>query len=268
MSFLNTLLGELRKTVTLPASGLAAAGTLVGSAGITVLNAFGARAALDSGAQGARAFQSAFETGYAAVPLGTVGAVVIGVVAISSEYAANSPDAGGGRQITATLAASPHRVRLLVAKALSVLLLVVATAAVTISVCVALAGLIIGDTSGGPSGSDAAVGWDEATARSAGAGLYWTLTALLALAVTVLTRSGIVPLVVLVTNSSLVSFSLLLTHVTPLAHWLPDMAGRRLFGGLSTVEGGLDVLPGALVMAAWTAGLLAVAGVVFSRRDA
>ncbi|MFJ3405888.1 ABC transporter permease [Promicromonospora sp. NPDC090134] len=262
MSFLNTFLAELRKTVNLPASGLAAAGTLIGSAGITVLNAFGARAALDSGVQGSRAFQSAFETGYAAVPLGTVGAVVIGVVAISSEYAANSPDAGGGRQITATLTASPHRVRLLAAKALSVLLLVIATAAVTIPACVALAGLIIGGASGG------AVGWDEAVARSAGAGLYWALTALLALAVTVLTRSGIIPLVVLVSNSSLVSFSLLLTHVTPLAHWLPDMAGRRLFGGLSTVEGGLDVLPGALVMAAWTVGLLTVACVVFSRRDA
>lgn len=262
MSLGNTFCAELRKTVTLPANRLAVLGTLVGSAAITLLNAVGTRAAIDSGAQQSRAFLSAFETGYAAVPLGTVGAVVIGVVAISSEYTANSTDAGGGRQITATLAASPHRLRLLVAKALTVMLLVAVTAAVTIPVCVTLAGLVIGAMPGEP------VGLDEAVARSSGAALYWMLTGLLALAITVLTRSGIIPLVVLVTNSSLVSVSLLLTNVTPLAHWLPDMAGRRLFGGLSTVEGGLDVVPGALVMVAWTIGLLAVAGVAFSRRDA
>ena len=37
---------------------------------------------------------------------------------------------------------------------------------------------------------------------------------------------------------------------------------------MSTVEGGLDAGPGALVMGAWTLALLAVAGVVLSRRDA
>jgi len=261
MSFRNTFLAELRKTATLPASRFAVLGTLIGTAGITLLNAVGTRAALDSGATGSRTLLSAFDTGYAAMPLGTVGAVVIGVVAISSEYAANSTDAGGGRQITATLAATPHRLRLLGAKALTVLVLVAMTAAVTIPVCVALAGLVIGST-GEPTGLH------EAAARSFGAALYWTLTGLLALAITVLTRSGIVPLVVLVTNSSLVSVSLLLTTITPLAHWLPDMAGRRLFGGLPTVDGGLDVMPGALVMTAWTLGLLTVAGATFSRRDA
>ncbi|PUB20927.1 hypothetical protein C8K30_115138 [Promicromonospora sp. AC04] len=262
MSFWSTLLAELRKTATLPASWVAGTVTLLGSAGITVLNAIGTRAALDAGAPESRSFVSVFETGYAAVPLGTVGAVVIGVVAMSSEYAANSTDAGSGRQVTATLAASPRRIALLGAKALTVALFVALTAAVSIPASVGVARLIIGGDASEP------VALDVALVRSLGATLYWTLTGLIAFAITVLARSGIVPLVVLIANSSLVSVSMLLTNITPLAHWLPDLAGRRLFGGLSTVEGGLDAGPGALVMAAWTLGLLAVAGVVFSRRDA
>ncbi len=262
MSFWNTLAAELGKIATLPASWVAVAVTLLGSAGITVLNAIGTRAALDAGTPESRAYVSVFETGYAAVPLGTVGAVVIGVVAMSSEYAANSADAGSGRQITAALIASPRRIALLVAKALTVVLFVAVTAAVTIPASVGVARLIIGG------GAPDAVALDIALVRSLGATLYWTLTGLIAFAITVLVRSGIIPLVVLIANSSLVSVSLLLTSITPLAHWLPDMAGRRLFGGLSTIEGGLDAGPGALVMSAWTLGLLAVAGVVFSRRDA
>jgi ABC-type transport system involved in multi-copper enzyme maturation permease subunit len=262
MTFWNTFTAELRKAVTLPASWVAGAVTLFGSAGVTVLNAVAARGALDSGAQESGEFFSAFDTAYAAVPLGTVGAVVLGVVAMSSEYAANTTDAGSGRQITATLAASPRRTGLLVAKALTVVLLVVLTAAVTIPACVGVARLVIG------AGPPETVGLDEALVRSLGAALYWTLTGLIALAITTLARSGIVPLVVLIANSSLVSFSLLLSNVTPLAHWLPDLAGRRLFVGMATVEGGLDAGPGALVMGAWTLVLLAVAGVVLSRRDA
>lgn len=262
MNFWNMLAAELRKTATLPAAWVAVAVTLLGSAGITVLNSVATRGALAAGAPDSRAFVSVFETSYAAVPLGTVGAVVIGVVAMSSEYTANSADAGSGRQITATLAASPRRIALLVAKALTVVVLVALTAAVSIPVSVGVARLIIGG------GAPDVVTLDEAWVRSLGAALYWALTGLIALAITVLTRSGIVPLIVLVANSSLVSFSLLLTSITPLAHWLPDMAGRRLFGGLSTVEGGLAAGPGALVMTAWALALLAVSGVAFSRRDA
>ncbi|MFY7064637.1 ABC transporter permease [Nocardiopsis changdeensis] len=246
---------ELRKAASLPATGVAVLVALLGSALITLLNALSAR----SGTEG---LTSPFEVGYAAVPLGTVGAVVLGVVVVSSEYTSNSPDAGGGRQITATLAAVPSRVRLLLAKALTVVLAVAATAAVTIPASVGVARLVIG--------GDAAetVTPEEMLHRFLGATLYWVLTGLIAFAITVLTRSGVVPLIVLIVNSSLVSFSLLLTRLTPLAHWLPDMAGRRLFGGLGTVEGGLDAVPGALVMAAWTLGLLVVAAAVFSRRDA
>jgi len=262
MRFGPLLAAEFRKTATLPAAWAGVAVALLGSAGITVLNAISARAAIAAGHPELRAFTSVFQTGYAAAPLGTVGAIVIGVVAIGSEYTSNNADAGGGRQVTTTLAAIPHRTGLLAAKALTVVLLAVTTAALTIPACVGIAALVIGDA------TRETVTLDEALTRSLGAALYWTLMGLIAFAVTVVTRSGMFPLIALIANSSLVSVSLLLTRLTPLAFWLPDMAGRRLFGGLSTVEGGLDAGAGAIVMAAWTLALLATAATVFSRRDA
>lgn len=263
MTPLRALTAELHKAATLPAVWAGIAVALLGSLGITLLNALTTRSAIAGGrAHELVADTSTFETAYAAVPLGTVGAVVIGVVLMSSEYVAASPEAGGGRQLTTTLSALPQRLTVLAAKAVTVAALVTATAAVTIPACVALARGILGD------GGHETVTGQEALLRSGGAALYWALTGLIALAITALARSGIIPLVVLVTNSALVSISLLLTNITPLAHWLPDMAGRRLFGGIDTVDGGLDALPGGLVMGAWTVALLTVAGIVFARRDA
>ena len=255
---------ELRKTATLPASLVAVAVAALGSLLITLLNAFGVRDAIDSGQLDTIGYTSPVEAAFAALPLGTVGAVIIGVVAMSSEYTANSPDAGGGRQVTATLTATPQRLTLLTAKACSVTLLVLAVAAVTIPVCLAVAHLIVGAAA---TESDPI---RDTVARSAGAALYWALTALIALAVTTLARSGIIPLIILIANSSLVSVSLLLTKLTPLAYYLPDVAGIPLFARETwgDVEDALDPITGGLVMAAWALGLLAIAAASFTRRDA
>lgn len=258
----HVLVAELFKAITLPAVWAGVGITVLGSAALTWLNATGVRDALLEGRPEDTAFGSALDTAFAAMPLGTVGAVVVGVVVMGSEYTANSPDAGGGRQIATTLVAVPGRTTLLAAKAAAVVLVVLATAALAIPLALLVAETVVGDA------ATTTVPFGEAVERCLGGALYWTLTGLLALAVTVLTRSGVVPLVVLVVNGSLVSVSLLLTFLTPLAHWLPDLAGRRLFGGVATVDGGLDAVPGALVMAAWALVLLAVAGVVLQRRDA
>lgn len=264
MSALRAVGAELRKTVTLPAALVAVAVTALGSLGITLLNALNVRSAIRSGQLASVGYTSPVEAVFSAAPLGTVGAVILGVVAISSEYTANSPDAGGGRQVTATLTATPRRVVVLAAKAVTVVLLVAATAAVTIPACLALARLVVGDAAATP--DDAG----DTLARALGAALYWTLTALIALAITVLTRSGIVPLIVFTANSTLVSVPLLLTKLTSLAYWLPDLAGMRLFARdtWGMFEDALDPLTGGLVMSAWTVGLLAVCAVVFTRRDA
>lgn len=104
--------------------------------------------------------------------------------------------------------------------------------------------------------------------RMLGAALYWVLTGLMALATTVFTRSGVIPLIILIMNNSLVSFLFLLTRVTDLANWLPDMAGRSLFGGEYIVDGAPGPVAGAITMAVWTAGLLVIAALVFRWRDA
>ncbi|GGM87232.1 hypothetical protein ACFFX1_05895 [Dactylosporangium sucinum] len=74
----------------------------------------------------------------------------------------------------------------------------------------------------------------------------------------------------LIANSSLVSVSYLLSRVTALARFLPDLAGIRLFAreSFAAFDDALDPLIGGLIMAAWTLGLLAVSAVVFTRRDA
>lgn len=262
MRFWNVLVAELHKAAALPAVWAGFAVAVLGSAALTLLNAVGTRDALAAGRHDDAGYGTALDTAFASMPIGTVGAVVIGVIVVSSEFTANSPDAGGGRQIGTTLVATPRRVMALVAKAVAAVLLVLVTAVVAIPASLFLAEAIIGDV------ATSSLPFDEAVRRGAGAALYWALTALIGLAVAVFTRSGVVPLIVLVMNSSLVSVSLLLTNLTPAAHWLPDMAGRRLFGGEYTVPGGLEAGPGALVMAGWAAALLVVAAGVFSRRDA
>lgn len=263
MSLLRTIVTELRKTATLPGAWAGMAVAVLGSVALTILNAVTVRGAVTSGQPERVADTSPFETAFAMMPLGTVGAVVIGVVTMSSEYTAASTDTSGGRQITTTLTAIPGRLRLLTAKALSVIALVTAIAIVAVPLSVLVARVIIGDA-----GTET-VSIDHAVRRWAGGALYWTLTGLIAFAITVLARSGIIPLIILIANSSVVSFSLLLTNLTPAAHWLPDMAGRNLFGFPedSVVPGGLEPIPGSIVMACWTIALLIVAGIVFRRRD-
>lgn len=254
---------ELRKTITLPASRVGIGVAILGSLSVTLLNSFYSRAALEGGPDPAGFDTSRVESVFAAAPLGVLGAVIVGVVTISSEYTANSTDAGGGRQITATLTATPGRTNLLVAKAIVVVSLVALTALVTIGLSFVLAHVATG-----PGAPAEDVG--DAVARTFGVALYWSLMALIALALTVVTRSGIIPLIVLITNSSVVSVSFLLFQVTSLARFLPDLAGIRLFARESFVafDDALDPLTGGLIMAAWTIGGLAVAAVVFVRRDA
>ncbi|QIM16906.1 ABC transporter permease [Leucobacter insecticola] len=262
---LNSFLSELRKSATLPAVWAGIATSLLGSAAITALNAVTVLGAVATETTERLADTSPFETGFAGMPIfGVVGAVIIGVTVIGSEYTADRAESGGARQITTTLATTPRRTTLFVAKALTVLVYVASTALVTIPGNLALAWAMTHDA------GIETVTQDEAVARILGTALYWGLMGLIAFSVTTLAQNGIIPLILLIANSSLVSFSLLLTNLTPLAHWLPDMAGRNLFGFPAeyVVQGGLDTVPGAPVMGAWTLGLLLISGILFRRRDA
>ena len=110
--------------------------------------------------------------------------------------------------------------------------------------------------------------WDaQGLGRMAGALVYWVLMGLLAFGFTVLTRNGIIPMAVLVANSSAVTVTYLLAQNIPAANYLPDMAGVRMF---TNVDTSVDIAPvtGGLIMFAWVAVLMCVATWVFSRRDA
>lgn len=264
MRLLRTIAAETAKILTLPGVWAGVIVSILGTIAITALNAMQAAAALAEGEADMFGPISVFETAFAAAPLGTIGAVVVGVLAVSSEYTPNSPDAGGSRQITSTLVAIPGRVRIVVAKLTVVIVTTVLIAAVAFPSCLGVAQLLLGDS------APESVPTEQAVWRIIGATVYWTLTALLAFGITLMTRSGMLPLIILIVNSSVVSFSLLLSKVTPLAQWLPDMAGRNLFGFDSefVLTGSLDAVPGGLVMAAWAVAVVAAGAVVFARRDA
>ena len=264
-AFWSTLLAELRKLGTLPGVWIAAAAAVIGSGGITALNAFTVRGAVESGSIERLADTSMFESGFAAIPiLGVAASVAIGALAIGSEYTADRAEAGGARQLATSLTATPNRLLLFLTKALVVALATAATAAVAIPANYALALVISGGL-----GTEV-VSADAMLTRSLGAALYWVLMALIAFAITALARSVMIPLVVLIANSSLVSVTLLLSNLTPLANWLPDMAGRNLFGFSPeyAMPGGLEPQLGSIVMAAWAVGLVALAAGFFHRRDA
>ncbi|AGZ42456.1 hypothetical protein AFR_20920 [Actinoplanes friuliensis DSM 7358] len=184
------------------------------------------------------------DAGYLELTVGVVGALVLGVVTAGSEYR--------GRQITTSLVCVPSRVRLLAAKT-AALALTVAVVAVPASIA-SLA--VAGTLSAG------------AVPRIAGVTAYWVLSALLAYGITLVVRSGVLPLTVLILNSSVVSVTYLLTRVTPWATYLPDLAGAHLFIRETNAPIELGAVTGGLVMAGWTAAVLAVATVVFRRRDA
>jgi len=191
-----------------------------------------------------RAVAAGVDSGYQELVFGVIGVLVLGAVSVGSEYR--------GRQITTSLICVPSRGRFLAAKT-GALVLAVAPLA-TVSAVLTLG--VVGSLSA------------EAGPRIVGVVAYWVLTALLAYGITLLTRSGILPLTILILNTSVVSVTYLLTRVTPLAGYLPDLAGAQLFiRGLDSPVG-LTPLTGGLVMAAWVLALLATAAAVFHRRDA
>ncbi len=243
---------ELRKLLGLPTAW---AGLLLGalmSPAVVLLNAPYTRRALAAGT-----LAEPSDLGVRDLAIGLIGPLILGVVVLSSEYTSTGDDAPGARQLTATLTAVPHRLRLLTAKTTALVLVVAAQAAIAAAATLTLTELLHGPYVPAP-----------APARVAAAVLYLVLTALLAYAVTLLTRNGIVPLTLLILNSTVVSVSYLLTKVTDLAAYLPDIAGAQMF--LRGTDLPVEMAPATagLVMTAWVAALLAVGAVLFHRRDA
>ncbi|TCZ80065.1 ABC transporter permease [Paenibacillus albiflavus] len=194
------------------------------------------------------------EVGYIGLGFGVQGVIILGVLAVSSEYLTESSESGGGNQITTSLTAVSSRLHFLLAKACAVTVISILLCIVAIMTTVTATHLILGEYA-------PAFEWS----RLIGAVCYWTFTALLAFGITVLTKNGIIPLTVLIINSSFVSFSFLLSRVTKLAFYLPDRAGVDMF--MLTSDKFHTPFIGGIVMFAWVVVLFIVAAIVFHRRD-
>ena len=254
---------EWAKLAWLPATWVAAAVSLGGVTAVAALTATTLRSGLDRKDTTGILDPDVWGCGFDTTPVGTVGAIILGVVVVSSEYTAVAVDLGGSRQVTATLVATPQRVRVLIAKVVVVAAVAAAIAFTSTGAAVVVSQALLGPYGHPPGAVFGRLGW-----RLAGAVLYWVLTAELALAVAVLTCSGIVSLVALIANTSVVSVSLVLSQVTSLAKYLPDMAGAQMFATHYPAPDVLPPLTGGSVMLAWTLAALAVAAAVFARRDA
>ncbi|MED0673806.1 ABC transporter permease [Aneurinibacillus aneurinilyticus] len=194
------------------------------------------------------------EVGYIGLGFGVQGVIILGVLAVSSEYLTESSESGGGNQITTSLTVVSSRFHFLLAKAGAVTVISILLCIVAIMTTVSATNLILGEYA-------PAFEWS----RLIGAVCYWTFTALLAFGITVLTKNGIIPLAVLMINSSVVSFSVLLSKITKLAFYLPDRAGLDMF--MFTSDKFHTPSTGGLIMFAWVAVFFIVAAIVFHRRD-
>jgi ABC-2 type transport system permease protein len=241
---------ELRKLVSLPTAWVGIVLGLVAAPALVFVSAGGTRRAIEEGIL-ADPSDAAFQP----LGIGLLGALILGVVVMSSEYTSTGEDSPGARQLQATLAAMPRRGRLVAAKAVALSLLVAVQGVITAVATLALTRMVLGDLVPAPS-----------PGRAAAAVLYWVLMGLLAYALTLIFRNGIVTLTVLIVNISVVSVSYLLTKVTPLAAYLPDIVGAHMF--LNRV-GDVRIAPltAGVVMTAWVAALLTLGGWLFDRRD-
>ena len=247
---------ELFKLISLPTIWLALAlGLLVPAA----VGAITSVTALD-GITGGTETGVGVDAGYQELAFGVMGVIILGVAAVSSEYFTESEESGGGRQITASLTAIPSRLGFLLAKAAAVALVSMLLAAAACAVTMTVLRIILGEYFTVPGAGD--------LPRLAGVICYWVLTALLAFGLTVLTRQSVIPLAVLITNTSVVTVTYLLTRITPLANYFPDMAGIRMFiHQVPDTNVEISPLAGGMVMTAWAAALLLASAVAFLRRD-
>ncbi|WP_052860989.1 MULTISPECIES: hypothetical protein [Streptomyces] len=239
------LRAEGHKLLTLPSARLAIALGVLLPAGLAALNARSPH------------WSGGVDAGFTELGMGgAIGAIVLGVVAVSSEYTTGGEESAATRQIAATLTATPARLVALAAKLTAVGLLALAVAAAAGVATFTAVHLVRGEPV-------AAV----TAGRVLGVQVYLLCTAWLALAVTVLTRNGVVPMAMMIANVSLVSVTYLLSKVTDAAHYFPDVAGPHMF--LRDVATGAHFAPvtAGLVMVAWVAAVLAPAAVVFCRRD-
>lgn len=188
-----------------------------------------------------------FETGGFGQPL----VILLAALIIGTEY--------HDGQLRTTLMTTPKRGRILTAKLLIVAGLSAAIGWVSIGAAVLIKHAALGEHG---------LAFDQFTAEMRwnllGVGINYALIALIAAAITVIARTLIVTLVVLV--PLVLGITISLVGVIPLLKYLPDLAGIQLLMPYPGV-GVLDPLPGGIVMALWAVALTGIAWAFFRARD-
>lgn len=215
----------------------------------TVLGTIGLAIALGAGMAASARSASPGQTLIAIVPFLQVGPILLGVLAVATEYQ--------GSQFRTTLTATPGRLRLLTAKTFAYLLVATITGATAVGAGLAAAAVTLMVRDNPPAAQS--VGWPIA-----GAVVYLTMIGLVALVLTILVRSFIPPLVTMLALVLIVSP--LVGGATEHARWLPDRAGSLLY--LAEGDSVLAAPTGVLVLFAWTLALAVPAVAAFLARDA
>lgn len=188
-----------------------------------------------------------FETAGFGQPL----VILLAALIVGSEYLDG--------QLRTTLLALPRRGRALGAKLIVITVLAALIGLIATSAAVLFKHAILGEHGLAPHQFTIGMAWNLV-----GVAVNYALMALIAAAITVLARTLIVTLVVLVPLVLGLTVSLL--AAIPMLRYLPDLAGLQLLTAYPGI-GLLDPIPGALVMAGWAGLLIAAASVVFVKRD-
>lgn len=163
-------------------------------------------------------------------------------------------------QLRSTLLATPRRSRIHAIKFLVIAALAAVVGLVATSTAVILKHAALGVHGLSPDQFTTEMAWNLV-----GVAVNYILMALIAAGVTVLARSFIVTLVILVPLVLGLTISVL--GIFPILKYLPDLAGIQLLTDYPGI-GLLDPIPGGLVMAAWAVAAAVSALIVFERRDA
>ena len=241
-----TLTAELTKLRTLPVALGAIAAALLLPPALAVmmgLNQAGSRSAAAINPDG---------QGFEAAGFGQPLVILLAAVIVGSEYRSGL--------LRSTQLATPRRVRLLAAKVIVIAGLTFTLAIVSTGLAVMLRQAVLGDD-GIPPNEFTSGMWLNVL----GVGVNWMLIALVSAALTVLARSALLPVIVLV--PLVLGLGVALVTVLPWLKYAPDLAGLQLISRYPGI-GLLDPITGGVVMAAWAAALLLPAFIVFTRRDA
>lgn len=156
--------------------------------------------------------------------------------------------------------AIPSRARLFGAKIIVVSVLSFLLALFSIGIAVFLRQIVLGGSEDSP-----IIFTPDMWLNLVGVAINWTLISLVSAGLTVLAKSVLLPVIVLV--PMVLGLGVSLVGVLPWLKFAPDLAGLQLMTTYPGI-GLLEPVIGGLVMAAWAVALAFAALIVFSKRDA